>query len=106
MCEIKKSIAEKAVETLKELHISKLENVPLNVLPKEILRKLISEANRTYEKKVPYKSLQAISSGILISELDETVISYPRLHTKQVIRLFEREARANKNSAISSSEGS
>ena len=104
MCEVKKIIATKAVDAIKDMHISKLENVPLSVLPKDLLRKLIAEANRTYETKVPYKTLQKISSAILVSELDETVMNHPRIQTKQVIRLFEQQARANKNSEISSTE--
>ena len=103
MCETKK-IREQAVDAIKDLHISELENSPCSILPGYVLRRLVTEANKTYGTNVPYKAFKKIASAILIAEFDDTVMNYPRLHTKQVIRLFEKQARANKNSEISSQE--
>ncbi len=47
------------------------------------------------------KKLLDIAPAILESELDKTIAEFPRLHKKQVIRLFENVANVKKSDSIS-----
>ena len=47
------------------------------------------------------KKLLDIAPAILTTELDETIAEFPRLHKKQVIRLFENAANVKKSDSIS-----
>lgn len=60
---------------------------------KEKLVKALGEENAT--------KFLGIAPAILESELDKTIAEFPRLHKKQVIRLFENAANVKKSDSIS-----
>ena len=63
---------------------------------KELKEKLVKALGAENAKK-----LLAIAPAILTTELDETIAEFPRLHKKQVIRLFENAANVKKSDSIS-----
>ena len=63
---------------------------------KELKEKLVKALGAENAKK-----LLDIAPAILESELDETIAEFPRLHKKQVIRLFENAANVKKSDSIS-----
>lgn len=63
---------------------------------KELKEKLVKALGEENAKK-----LLDIAPAILESELDKTIAEFPRLHKKQVIRLFENAANVKKSDSIS-----
>lgn len=63
---------------------------------KELKEKLVKALGEENAKK-----LLDIAPAILTTELDETIAEFPRLHKKQVIRLFENAANVKKSDSIS-----
>ena len=62
---------------------------------KELKEKLVKALGENAKK------LLDIAPAILITELDETIAEFPRLHKSQVIRLFENVANVKKSDSIS-----
>lgn len=73
----------------------------LNALPQKAFSQAVKAVNAKHGININAKALYAIRNAILISEIGDIFNEYPRLHKKQVIRLFERMSSAKKESRIS-----
>ncbi len=61
----------------------------------------VEKVNAKYNTSVDAKKLYKLGRAVLICELGNIFAEYPRLHRKQVIRLFETQAHAGKDADIS-----
>lgn len=74
----------------------------LDVLPQKAIFQAVEAINAKYGTKFNAKSLYNIRKGVLISEIGSIFEEYPRLHKRQIIRLFENMASAKKDTLVSS----
>lgn len=74
----------------------------LDKLPKKALYQAVKAVNTRHGIIIDAKSLYNIRQSILISEIGTIFEEYPRLHKKQIIRIFENLASAKKGTSVSS----
>lgn len=74
----------------------------IDIIPAKKFFAEVNKINAANQYNVDASALYKIGKGILISELDDIFKEYPRLHKKQVIRLFEKMAAAKKETDVAS----
>lgn len=95
---LKAKYSNKALENASREEILKS---PIIMMPKKDFILAVQKVNDKYQTSVDPKKLYKLGRAVLICELGNIFAEYPRLHRKQVIRLFETHACISKDTTIS-----
>lgn len=88
-------------QALKDASREEILKSPIIKIPMKEFALAVDKVNAKYNTVVDAKKLYKLGRAVLICELGNIFAEYPRLHRKQVIRLFEAHACIKKDADIS-----
>lgn len=89
-------------QELKNLTREEILQLTVDKLPKKLFCNAVKAVNEKYGIKINAEHFYKLAPAILISEIGDVFEEYPRLHKRQIIRLFEKTASAKKETLVSS----